>query len=245
MAIEHASACVDGASEASMERGFPFIVRSGLTNVYKINRLIAKSCPWCAQWAERAALKIVASGINRVAPQPGGVACLEAVRQLPRAISVVTFQRGAERFGVTATSVSFLSVEPATLLLSFDCAAHLPPAAAPRAQFGVSILAASHAEIADRFGHGAPVEASSDDFEGSWVTAASGLVLRSDAVAALECQSEEIIDRHGQAIVIGRIRNVFKIGGSGALVYWRGAYNSIGWTDDEVRRAVGLFPAAR
>jgi hypothetical protein len=45
--------------------------------------------------------------------------------------------------------------------------------------------------------------------------------------------------------VIGRIRNVFKIGGCGALVYWRGAYSSIGWTDDEVRRAVGLFPAAR
>jgi flavin reductase (DIM6/NTAB) family NADH-FMN oxidoreductase RutF len=77
------------------------------------------------------------------------------------------------------------------------------------------------------------------------VTAASGVVLRSDAVAALECESEEILDRHGRAIVIARIRNVFKIGGSGALVYWRGAYNSIGWTDDEVRRAVGLFPAAR
>ena len=193
--------------------------------------------------AQRAALKIVASGANRIAPQPGGVACLEAVRQLPRAVSVVTFQRGAEWFGVTATSVSFLSVEPPTVLLSFDCAAHLP--AAPQAPFGVSVLAASHAEIADRFGNGALVEASSDDFEGSWVTAASGVVLRSDAVAALECESEEIIDRHGRAIVIGRIRNVFKIGGSGALVYWRGAYNSIGWTDDEVRRAVGLFPAAR
>ena len=195
--------------------------------------------------AQRAALKIVASGANRIAPQPGAVACLEAVRQLPRAVSVVTFQRGSEWFGVTATSVSFLSVEPPTLLLSFDCAAHLPPAAAPQAPFGVSVLAASHAEIADRFGRGALVEASSDDFEGSWVTAASGVVLRSDAVAALECESEEIIDRHGRAIVIGRIRNVFNIGGSGALVYWRGAYNSIGWTDDEVRRAVGLFPAAR
>jgi hypothetical protein len=53
---------------------------------------------------------------------------------------------------------------------------------------------------------------------------------------------EEIIDRHGRAIIIGCIRNVFKIGGSGALVYWRGAYNSIGWTDDEVGRAAGLFP---
>jgi flavin reductase (DIM6/NTAB) family NADH-FMN oxidoreductase RutF len=195
--------------------------------------------------AQRATLKIVASGTNRVAPPPVGEACLEALRQLPSAVSVVTFQRGAEWFGVTATSLSFLSIEPPTLLISFDWAARLPPAATPQAPFGVSVLAASHAELADRFGRGALVEASSDDFEGSWVTAPSGVALRSDAVAALECESEEIIERHGRAIVIGRIRNVFKIGGSGALVYWRGAYDSIGWTDDEVLRAVGLFPAAR
>ena len=190
--------------------------------------------------AQRAALKIVASGANRIASQPSGVAGLEALRQLPRAVSVITLQRGADWFGLTATSVSFLSVEPPTLLISFDCAARLSPAAAPQTPFGVSVLA----EIADRFGRGALVEASSDDFEGSWVTGPNGVVLRSDAVAALECESEEIFDRHGRTIVIGRIRNVFKVGGSGALVYWRGAYNSIGWTDDEVRRAVGLFPAA-
>jgi flavin reductase (DIM6/NTAB) family NADH-FMN oxidoreductase RutF len=195
--------------------------------------------------AQRAALKIVATGANRTAPQTGGGACHEALRQLPRAVSVVTFQRGADWFGLTATSVSFLSVEPPTLLISFDCAARLSPTATPQASFGVSVLAASHAEIADRFALGALVEASSDDFDGSWVMSASGVVLRSDAVAALECEAEEIIDRHGRAIVIGRIRNVFKIGGSGALVYWRCAYDSIGWTDDEVRRAVGLFPAAR
>ena len=170
--------------------------------------------------------------------------CLEAVRLCPRAVSVVTFQRGADWFDLTATSVSFLSVEPPDPSALLRLRRPLLPAR-PQAPFGVSVLAASHAEIADRFGRGALVEASSDDFEGSWVTAASGVVLRSDAVAALECESEEIIDRHGRAIVIGRIRNVFKIGGSGALVYWRGAYNSIGWTDDEVRRAVGLFPAAR
>jgi len=195
--------------------------------------------------AQRPTLKIVASAANRVAPQRGGGNYLEALRQLPRAVSVVTFQRGAEWFGITPTSLSFLSVDPPTLLFSIDFAARVPPAATPRAPFGVSVLAASHAEIADRFRRGALVEASLDDFEGSWVTTPGGVVLRSDAVAALECESEEIIDRHGRAIVIGRIRNVFKIGGSGALVYWRGAYNSIGWTDDEVRRAVGLFPAAR
>ena len=38
-------------------------------------------------------------------------------------------------------------------------------AAATQAPFGISVLAASHAEIADRFGRGALVEATSDDFE--------------------------------------------------------------------------------
>jgi Flavin reductase like domain len=133
---------------------------------------------------------------------------------------------------------------PPTILISFDGAASIAQAAI-QAPFGVSVLAASHAEIADRFRDGALVEATADDFEGSWETSPNGIVLRSDAVAALECEAEEIIDRHGRAIVIGRVRDVFKIGGSGALVYWGGAYNSIGWTDDEVRRAVGLFPAAR
>jgi flavin reductase (DIM6/NTAB) family NADH-FMN oxidoreductase RutF len=191
--------------------------------------------------AERAAFKIVSStGQSRVASRRSGAGYAEALRCLPRAVSVVTFKRGADRFGVTATSLTSLSVEPPTVLISFDGAAGASPA--PEGAFGVSVLAASHAELADRFGHGAPVEAEPDDSEGSWVAAASGVVLRSDALAAFECESEEVIERHGRAIVIGRIRNVFRIGGSGALVYWRGAFNSIGWTDDEVRRAVGLFP---
>jgi flavin reductase (DIM6/NTAB) family NADH-FMN oxidoreductase RutF len=195
--------------------------------------------------AHRAALEIVASAPNRNTPRRGGVAYPEALRQLPRGVSVVTFQRGADRFGVTATSLSSLSLEPPTILVSFDGAASISPTATTAATFGVSVLAASHAELADRFGRGAVIETAPDEFEGSWVTAASGVILRSDAIAAFECESEEVIERHGRAIVIGRIRSVFQAGGSGALVYWRGAYNSIGWTDDEVRRAVGLFPATR
>jgi flavin reductase (DIM6/NTAB) family NADH-FMN oxidoreductase RutF len=195
--------------------------------------------------AQRAALEIVASGVNRNEPRRGSVPYQEALRQFPRAVSVVTFKRGADRLGVTATSLSSLSPEPPTILISFDGAASLSPAAATAAPFGVSVLAASHIELADRFGRGAVIEAAPDESEESWVTTSSGVTLRSDAIAAFECESEEVIERHGRAIVIGRIRNVFKIGGSGALVYWRGAYNSIGWTDDEVRRAVGLFPVAR
>lgn len=193
---------------------------------------------------QRAALELVSSNRNRIASRRAGVTYLDALRQLPRAVSVVTFERGPDRLGVTATSLTSLSVEPPTIMVSFDRAASISPTAATGASFGVSILAASHIELADRFGRGALVEPAADESEGSWVRAASGVMLRSDAIAAFECESEEVIERHGRAIVIGRIRNVFKVGGSGALVYWLGAYNSIGWTDDEVRRAVGLFPVA-
>jgi len=194
--------------------------------------------------ARRAAFEIVASGSNRNAAHRSGVAYPEVLRQLPRAVSLVTFQRGVDWLGLTATSLASLSLDPPAILVSFDSAGSISPAAAAEASFGVSVLAASHVELADRFGRGALIEAAPDELEGSWVTAASGVVIRSDAIAAFDCESEEVINRHGYAIVIGRIRNVFKVGGSGALVYWLGAYNSIGWTDDEVRRAVGLFPAS-
>jgi flavin reductase (DIM6/NTAB) family NADH-FMN oxidoreductase RutF len=195
--------------------------------------------------AQRVAFGIVASGSNRSASHHSGVGYSEALRHLPRAVSVVTFRRGADRLGLTATWLSSLSLEPPTLLISFDGEAGISPAAATAASFGVSVLGASHVELADRFARGAPIEAAPDESGASWVTATSGVTIRSDAVAAFECESEEVVERHGRAIVIARIRNVFKVGGSGALVYWLGAYNSIGWTDDEVRRAVGLFPATR
>jgi flavin reductase (DIM6/NTAB) family NADH-FMN oxidoreductase RutF len=191
---------------------------------------------------QRAALEVVASGPSRVAHRPNRATFPEAVRQLPRAVSLVTFRRDADWLGITATSVSSLSVEPPTILVSFDRAAGMSPVVATKASFGVSILAAGQAELADKFGRGSVVETAPEHSGDCWVAVPSGVVLRTDAIAALECESEEIIERHGRAIVIGRVLNVFKIGGSGALVYWRGGFDSIGWTDDEVRRAVGLFP---
>src|SRR5262249_13983994 len=163
----------------------------------------------CISIAQRAALEVVASRSNRNAPRRSVALYPEALRQLPRAVSVVTFERGAARFGVTAASLSSLSVEPPTIGLfrrrRQHIAGHGRLVRRQRAR-------ARHAELADCFGRGGVVEAAPDEFEGSWVIAASGVALRSEAIAAFECESEEVIERHGRAIVIGRIRNVLKIG---------------------------------
>ena len=40
----------------------------------------------------------------------------------------------------------------------------------------------------------------------------------------------------------GRVRHVLVGAGSGALVSWRGAYDQVGWSADEISRAIGLSP---
>jgi len=59
-----------------------------------------------------------------------------------------------------------------------------------------------------------------------------------------ECEVDELIERRLHAIVIGRVRRVFAGSGPGALVSWRGSYDPVGWSSDEIARAVGLSPRA-
>ena len=63
-----------------------------------------------------------------------------------------------------------------------------------------------------------------------------------DALAALECEVEEIVERNTHAIVIGRVKHAAAASSGGALVYWRGAYEQLGWSDDELARATGRSP---
>jgi len=58
----------------------------------------------------------------------------------------------------------------------------------------------------------------------------------------MDCAVEEIIERHTHAIVIGRVKDIAVSDGAGALVYWRGGFDQLGWSQEELSRAVGLTP---
>jgi flavin reductase (DIM6/NTAB) family NADH-FMN oxidoreductase RutF len=140
---------------------------------------------------------------------------------------------------MTATSVSSLSVEPPTILVSVNRASSSYAALARSRAFGVSALGSEHQDVANRFA-GRGGERGSERYAARrWVTLNSGVWLLSDAVAAFDCETEEIIERHTHAIVIGRVRALFVSGGSSALIYWRGGYDQLGWSAEEISRAVG------
>jgi flavin reductase (DIM6/NTAB) family NADH-FMN oxidoreductase RutF len=163
-----------------------------------------------------------------------------AMRQLASGVSVITHGAASQRTGVTATSVTSLSSEPPTLIVAVNRASSLYKQLGTGDLFGVNILGAQHVDIADRFAGRAGVDRA-DRFEaGRWSTTPDGVWLLDDALAALVCEADEVIERNTHAIVIGQVRLARRQAYGGALLYWRGDYDRLGWTDEEMSRAVGL-----
>ena len=166
-----------------------------------------------------------------------------AMRHLTGGVSVITAGRGKDITGMTVTSVTSLSVDPPTLLVSINRDASSFPLIRRYAAFGVSILAADQLDVAERFAGKGGLKGA-DRFAGSqWVTAASGVPLLVGALSAVDCEVEDIVERHSHGIVIGRIRGIRNSPRNAALAYWHGQYVAVDQDDDVVRLADISVPA--
>jgi flavin reductase (DIM6/NTAB) family NADH-FMN oxidoreductase RutF len=168
-----------------------------------------------------------------------------AMRQLTGGVSVITAGRGKDISGMTVTSVSSLSVDPPTLIVSINRGASSWPLVQRYGFFGVNILTSDQIEIAERFA-GKDGLKGAERFAGAeWTTRASGVPLLSGALAAIDCEVEEIIERHSHGIVIGRVLDLQLSTRTAALAYWQGQYVAIDRDEDAVRLAEVSVPAPR
>ena len=150
-----------------------------------------------------------------------------AMRHLAGGVSVITAGRGKDITGMTVTSVTSLSVEPPTLLVSINRDASSFPLIQRYGAFGVNILNAEQLDIAERFAGKGGLKGA-DRFAGAqWVTAVSGVPLLVGALSTFDCEVEEIVERHSHGIVIGRIRNIRSSSRTAALAYWHGRYLAV------------------
>jgi flavin reductase (DIM6/NTAB) family NADH-FMN oxidoreductase RutF len=168
-----------------------------------------------------------------------------AMRHLTGGVSVITAGRGKDITGMTVTSVSSLSVEPPTLIVSINREASSWPLIKRHGFFGVNILTADQMAIAERFtGKGGLKGA--ERFAGvESTTLVSGVPLLVGALAAIDCEVEDSIERHSHAVVIGRVLDIRTSGHSAALAYWHGQYVAIERNEDAVKLAEVSLPSAR
>ena len=171
-----------------------------------------------------------------------------AMRQLTGGVSVITAGKGRDISGMTVTSVSSLSVDPPSLIVSLNRESSSWPLVKRYGFFGVNILTSDQIDIAERFtGKGGLKGA--DRFAGAtWITRASGVPLLDGALAAIDCEVEDVIERHSHAIVIGRVLDVAVSARTAALAYWQGQYVAIDREEDALKLAevsVPPSPSAR
>ena len=166
-----------------------------------------------------------------------------AMRHLTGGVSVITAGRGKDITGMTVTSVTSLAVEPPTLLVSINRDASSFPLIRRYGAFGVNILAADQLDVAERFAGKGGLKGA-DRFAGSqWVTAVSGVPLLVGALSAVDCEVEEIVERHSHGIVIGRVSSVRNSTRNAALAYWHGQYVAVDQDEDAARLAEVGVPA--
>jgi len=168
-----------------------------------------------------------------------------AMRHLAGGVSVITAGRGKDMTGMTVTSVSSLSVDPPTLIVSINRGSSSWPILKRLGVFGVNILTADQLDIAERF-TGKDGLKGADRFTGAeWMTRVSGVPLLVGALAAVDCEVEEIVERHSHAIVIGRVMDLQLSSRTAALAYWQGQYVAIDQNEDAIKLAEVSLPAAR
>ncbi len=168
-----------------------------------------------------------------------------AMRQLTGGASVITAGRGKDISGMTVTSVSSLSIDPPALIVSINRGASSWPLVKRYGFFGVNILTSDHIDVAERFA-GKDGLKGAERFAGAeWTTRASGVPLLVGALAAIDCEVEEIVERHSHAIVIGRVLDLQVSTRTAALAYWHGQYVAIDRDEDAVKLAEVSVPPSR
>lgn len=105
------------------------------------------------------------------------------MRKLAGAVSVLTVGQGEERTGLTATSVTSLSVEPPTLLICVNRAtSSVVPLLKERA-FAINVLRPHHEPVADRFAGKGGLKGPARYDGADWTRLSTGAPVLADALA--------------------------------------------------------------
>lgn len=130
--------------------------------------------------------------------------------------------------GLTATAVTALTAEPATLLVCVNRSSSMATALVRGAEFTVNVLAADQADIADVFGGRGVAKGANRFAVGNWYRSESGLPLLNGAKVAFECRVVEIHDWSTHHIVIGHVADVHAVDPTApALLYLDGRYGKM------------------
>lgn len=136
-------------------------------------------------------------------------------------VSVITTATEGQRHGMTANSLTSVSLDPPLLLVCLTRGTRTAEAVAARGAFVVNILHERQDGLSDRFAR--PGE---DHFEGVATVEHDGLPILKGTLGYVICHTEAAHPAGDHEIVVGAVETVSLERGS-PLVFYRGRYDTI------------------
>lgn len=147
----------------------------------------------------------------------------ESMRRLAAGTCVVTTFHKGEIFGLTATSVASLSMEPPSLFVSIRAASRVMPAIRKEMRFTVHVLAETQQDTANAFagrlGAGAGARLIELDPEISQYSKIPG------ALSHIDCKVVRLLPVFTHVLVIGAVEKVVQGNSRRPLIYFDGDFH--------------------
>ena len=140
-----------------------------------------------------------------------------AMRSYAATVTVVTASDGRRRHGMTATSVTSLSLEPPSLIVCINQTTLLHDILLSARRFCVNVLTRDHSRLSAAFSGAVPPE---QRFElGEWKQTADGIDFLVDAQTRVFCRKVAMIPFGSHSIVIGEVDDIGSSETAGPLLY--------------------------
>jgi flavin reductase len=146
----------------------------------------------------------------------------DAMRRLAATVTVVSTHHEDVRHGMTATAVTSVSVEPATLLVCINQLASIHAPLLARRRFCVNLLHSGHAELSQNFA--GELVGDARFAIGEWRAEDGDVPYLADAQANLFCDLDLAVPYATHTIVIGRVTAVRVRDEVAPLIYRDGGY---------------------
>ena len=167
------------------------------------------------------------SGMNRYAlPGVGPERFVSAMAMAATAVSVVTTDGAAGKFGLTVSAVSSVSAEPPMVLACINRRSPLSEAVTANGIFCINLLTDCQSHVSDIFA-GRSNDGPAYDFAcATWISGVTGAPILNQAAASFDCKLDSYHDAGTHRIIIGRVLEAVT-GEDDPLVYARRSYRAI------------------
>lgn len=138
-------------------------------------------------------------------------------------VAIVTAKGTEGPAGFLALSATHLSASPPMMMVSIGLTTSALAAVKQGNHFAINYVPKGREDLAKEFG-GSGTLKGADRFQAAdWAELASGAPTLVDAVGVIDCRLEELIERHGAVIALGRVV-AYSAGTTDPLISFRGGY---------------------